>query len=183
MKKSSILFLFLAVLLSACASDNPDLTKRQTIGLISFQNVPGFTVEDDGQGGVYIGSPDAEISVFMLYLPSEMFTQDMTPRMIGAKYPEERFPFEILLILGFENNIELSYIEEYKHANYAGYSRHFIAASVGGDPIEGEYIIYDVGDFVFIAMGSVVRVTGDNDWIPEGKVAFDLIVDSVSFKP
>ncbi|MCL5428336.1 MAG: hypothetical protein M1347_00845 [Chloroflexi bacterium] len=47
--------LFLAALIfltTACAQDNPDLTDRQRIGAISFQNVPGFTVGDDGQGGV-----------------------------------------------------------------------------------------------------------------------------------
>ncbi|MCL5428337.1 MAG: hypothetical protein M1347_00850 [Chloroflexi bacterium] len=112
-----------------------------------------------------------------------MFTPDMTPRMIGAKYPEERFPFEILLILGSDQGIELGDLEDYKHAAYSGYSRHFVASSIGGDPIEGEYIIYDVGDYVFIGMGSLVRVTGDNDWIPEGKFAFDLIVESVQFPP
>lgn len=179
MKKMGLLILVASVFISACSADNPNLKDRQTIGAISFQNVPDFTVEDDGQGGVYIGSPDAEITIFMLYLPSAMFTADMTPRSIGGKYPEERFPFEILLILGFEQNIELSDIEDYEHDDYSGYIRHFEASSIGGDPIEGEYVIYDVGDHVFIGMGSVVYVTGDNDWFPEGKVAFDLILDSV----
>jgi len=181
MKTVSRNFLVLILFATACSAENANLTSRQTIGSISFQNVPGFTSEDDGQGGVYLGSPDAEITILLLYLPSEMFTTEMTPRSIGAQYPEERFPFEILLILGFEQDIELSDIEDYEHGNYSGYTRHFESSSIGGDPIEGEYVIYDVGDHVFIAMGSVVHVTGDNDWFPEGKIAFDLVVDSVEF--
>jgi hypothetical protein len=180
----NVFLLVLTVILSACtSSDNPDLGPRQTIGSISFQNVPNFTSEDDGQGGVYLGSPDAEITIVMLYVPSSMFTADMAPRSIGARYPEERFPFEFLLILGFEQEIELGDYVDYEHDGNLGYSRHFTASSIGGDPIEGEYVVYDVGDYVFIGMGSVVHVTGANDWFPEGKIAYDLIIDSVHIKP
>lgn len=184
MKTFPRILLGLLLFASACSpSNNPNLAKRQTIGSISFQNVPGFTSEDDGQGGVYLGSPDAEITIVLLYLPTAMFTEDMTPRMVGARYPEERFPFEILLILGFEQDIELSDLQDFENENYSGYSRHFEAFSLGRDPIEGEYVIFDLGDHVLIAMGSVVHVTGDNQWFPEGKVAFDLVVDSVRITP
>ena len=93
MKTVSRNFLVLILFATAWSAENANLTSRQTIGSISFQNVPGFTSEDDGQGGVYLGSPDAEITILLLYLPSEMFTTEMTPRSIGAQYPEERFPF------------------------------------------------------------------------------------------
>ncbi len=179
--KTKLVFLFIfAILVTSCSGSGPRLTARQQIGDVSFQSIEGYSVENDGQGGIFIGSPDAEISVFMIVLPNDYFDPRMTPTMVGAEYPQEVIPFDILLFLGFYN-IQLQPIHRYHSGDYIGYSRSFTSSSDAGDPIEGEYLFYTVGDTTFIAMGSVVRVKGENRWDPQGKTAYDAIVESVQF--
>jgi hypothetical protein len=178
--KTKHALLAIAILLTACSGSGLRLTERQQIGSVSFQNVEGYSVETDNEGSIFIGSPDAEISVFMILLPNDYFDPHMTPTMVGGQYPEEVIPFDILVFLGF-GNIELQPIHRYHNGDHLGYSRSFSSSSEGGDPIEGEYLFYTVGDQTFIAMGSVVRVEGDNRWDPQGKAAYDAIVESVQF--
>lgn len=180
MKYQLFAFLVIAISLTACSGSSLQMTERQQIGAVSFQSVQGYRVETDNEGGIYIGSPDAEISVSLIYLPNDFFDPRMTPTMVGGEYPEEVIPFDILIFLGF-NNIQLQPIHRYRSGEHSGYSRAFISSSDFGDPIEGEYVFYTVGDHTFVAMGSVVRVEGDNHWNPQGKVAFDAIVESVQF--
>lgn len=178
MKKIFFPVLAVAILVSACSGSGPRLTARQQIGDVSFQSVEGYSVETDNEGGIFMGSPDAEISVMLVYLPNDFFDPRMTPTMVGGEYPEEVIPFDILVFLGF-GNIQLNPIHRYRSGEFSGYSRSFTSSSDGGDPIEGEYLFYTVGDHTFIAMGSVVRVEGDNRWDPQGKAAYDAIVESV----
>ncbi len=180
MKTKIISLLVLTILVTSCSGSGPRLTARQQIGDVSFQSIEGFTVENDGEGGIFIGSPDAEISVFMIMLPNDYFDERMIPTMVGAQYPEEVIPFDILVFLGF-GNMQLQPIRRYHSGDYVGYSRSFTSSSDVGDPIEGEYLFYTVGDKTFIAMGSVVRVEGENRWDPEGKTAYDAIINSVQF--
>ena len=180
MKKLAFPILIVAILLSSCSASGLRLTERQQIGSVSFQSVDGYSVETDNEGSIFIGSPDAEISVFMIVLPNDYFDARMTPTMVGGEYPEEVIPFDILVFLGFVN-IELDAIHRYHNGDHIGYSRSFTSSSDGGDPIEGEYLFYTVGENTFIAMGSVVRVEGENRWDPQGKAAYDAIVESVQF--
>lgn len=180
MKKLALAFVCVVMLLAGCSGSGLPVTARQQIGDVSFQSIDGYKVETDGEGGIFIGSPDAEISVMMIYLPNDYFDERMIPTMVGGEYPEEVIPFDILVFLGF-GNIQLLPIHRYRNGEYAGYSRGFTSSSDGGDPIEGEYLFYTVGDYTFIAMGSVVRVEAENHWDPEGKAAYDAIINSVQF--
>lgn len=180
MKKILFPVFALAILVSGCSGFGPRLSERQQIGHVSFQSVEGYSVEGQGEDGIFMGSPDAEISVLLAYLPNDFFDENMTPTMIGAEYPEEVIPFDILLSLGFYN-IELQPLHRYHHGEFTGYSRAFTSSSDFGDPIEGEYLFYKVGDYTFVAMGSVVHVEGNNRWDPQGKAAYEAILGSVQF--
>lgn len=180
MKKIGLVFLSMTILLTGCSGSGMRMTERQQIGDVSFQSIEGYIVETDNEGGIFIGSPDAEISVFMAYLPNDYFVPQMIPTVIGGEYAEESIPFDILVFLGF-GNIQLQPIHRYRNGAFSGYSRTFISSSDYGDPIEGEWLFYTVGDYTFVAMGSVVRVEGENRWDPQGKAAFDAIVESVQF--
>jgi hypothetical protein len=180
MKQFLFFLVVFTMLITSCSPSGLAMTERQQIGAVSFQSINGYIVAGQGDDGIFLGSPDAEISVAMIFLPNEYFEEVEAPTMIGAEYPEESIPFDILLSLGFYN-IELQPIHRYRHSGFSGYSRVFTSSSDFGDPIEGEWIFYTVGDHTFVAMGSVVRVEGDNRWDPQGKTAFDAIVESVQF--
>jgi len=180
MKLNKLNIPLLVFLLSACTSAPITLSERQQLGQVSFQSIENYQVEEDGFGGIYVSSPDGEIGIIMQVSPSDSFTQEMIPAVIGGQYPEEGFPFAMLLFLGFEN-ITLKDLRDFKLGGYSGYSRAFVATNQFNQ-IEGEYVFFPVGDQTFIAMGSVIKVTGDNHWNPEGKAAFDAIVGSVQFQ-
>jgi hypothetical protein len=168
------------LLLTSCSPARLAMTERQQIGGVSFQSIEGYIVAGQGEDGIFLGTPDGEISIALILLPNEFFEEVKAPTMIGAEYPEEAVPFDILLSLGFYN-IELQPIHRYRHSEFSGYSRAFISSSDFGDPIEGEWLFYTVGDYTFVALGSVVRVDGENRWDPQGKAAFDAILESVQF--
>lgn len=194
--KLSSLFLVGLLYLTACA---PTLTPTATTspqfeenvaapagrhqeGNLSFENIEGFSIYTDGLGGVFIGSPDSEISVMLMYVSNSELPSQVILQEFGARYPEEAVPLDIIIFLGFGSTLQLGEIEEYHLGNYSGFSRTYVAASSVGDPMEGEYVFFSVDEtHTFIAMGSVVRVTGDNQWDPQGKAAFDTIVGSVEF--
>jgi len=175
-----IVNLSLAFLLSACASAPPQtLTERQQVGSVSFQSVENYQIDEDETGGVYISSPDGEIGVIMQVAPTSTFLPEMTPTVLGGEYPEEGFPVAMMLFLGFEN-ISLAQLKTFELGEYTGFSRTFVATNLS-DKIEGEYVFFPFGDQTFIAMGSVISATGNNQWNPQGKAVFDAIVDSVQF--
>jgi hypothetical protein len=178
MKTFSAIFLSMAILLGGCSPSG--LATRQQVGGISFQPIQGYSVEKDGDTGVFISSPDSEITVYLVYVPNDYFLPEMILNEFGGQYQEEFIPLNVLILLGF-GNIELAEITEYESSGHSGYIRAYKATSESGDSIEGEYLFYTVGENTFVAMGSVVHVTGDNQWDPQGKAAFDAIVASVQF--
>lgn len=180
MKIFTNLSLLLLVLLSACTSAPPlTLTERQEAGILSFQSIEGYRIDRDETGGVYISSPDGEIGVIMQVAPAASFVPEMIPVVFGGEFAEEGFPVAMLLFLGFED-IHLSAISNFQHGEYSGHSRTFNATN-SSNRIEGKYVFFNVGDQTFIAMGSVIRVAGDNQWNPQGEAVFDAIVGSVQF--
>lgn len=196
MKKVTVIVL-IAALLSACAgaqASSPvaplatqaevatlETSKRQQVGQISFENIEGYTAETDGRGGIFLGSPDAEISVMLMYVSNAELPERVIFQEFGASYVEEAIPLDIIIFLGF-GNLQLGELKEFHFGEYRGYSRTFVGASVGNDPMEGEYLFFPLDEnHTFIALGSVVRVTGENHWDPQGKRAFYTIMNSVQF--
>lgn len=193
--KTVTAILIIAALLSACAGTQApsptaptptqvetkalDTGNRQQDGHISFENIEGYTMDTDGRGGIFLGSPDAEISVMMMYVSNAELPERVLFQEFGALYLEEAIPLDIIIFLGF-GNMQLGELEEYHLGEYSGYSRTFVGASAANDPMQGEYLFFPLDEnHTFIALGSVVRVTGDNQWDPQGKQAFDQIVNSV----
>ena len=182
--KTKIAFaLAILFLMSSCsgASGPIKLTERQEMSGISFQSIEGYTVAEDGEGGVYFTGPDQEIGILFFYKPSSEYTEDMTPVSLGGQYPQESFPVQTLVMLAYPD-IELKALKVYKEGDYSGYRRQFTAVSEkGDDEIHGEYVFFTVGDFDFVAMGTVVHTVGLKDWDPQGQQAFDAILSTLQF--
>ncbi len=174
------LLVFTSILLSSCGPTTVTQTDRQGSQGFTYQSIEGYSVEEDGQGGVYFTSPDQEIGIIFNFQPSSYYTQDLIPVDLGGKYAQESFPVETLVFLGY-SEIQLGDLQTFQQDKFSGYRREFTASGAGGDIIQGEYIFFPVGDHDFIAMGTVVHLKGNNQWDPQGKQAFDTIIASLQF--